>query len=58
MWATLGFCVHICVYPCLGLAVGLGSVFIKARDKRWGSVEESGDKGTWYNMMRGFGFGI
>lgn len=34
----------IFVCPCLSLAVGLGPVFIKARDRIWGSVEESGDK--------------
>lgn len=38
-----GLCAHICVCPCLGLAVGLGPVFTKARDIGWGSVEESGD---------------
>ena len=34
---------HICVRSCLGLAGGLGAVFIEASDRIWGSVEESGD---------------
>ena len=48
-------CISVC--PHLGLAVDLGSVFRKVRDRRWGSVEESGDEVTWSNMMR-VGFGI
>lgn len=57
MWATLGVCMYISVCPHLGLAVDLGLVFRKVRDRRWGSVEESGDEVTWSNMMR-VGFGI
>lgn len=57
MWATLGVCIYISVCPRLGLAVDLGGVFRKVRDRRWGSVEEPGDEVTWSNMMR-VGFGI
>lgn len=33
----------VCVWPFLGLVMDLCPVFIKARDRRWGSGKESED---------------
>lgn len=47
----------ISVCTCLGLAVALGPVFTKNRDRGWGSVEKSGDFGLAPCQPEGRGVG-